>query len=127
MEYTIIINDRSYDLPKKTIAVMEKLDEVLKIDSTNLKVRQKFDKLHGFIRELVGEEAAKEMFGSDNITEIDLSDVTLAVKKVVDAYDKPIMDYDAEKTVRAFNSLPIEKIVSMTKAAERMSAMPPKR
>lgn len=127
MEYTIIVNEQSYELPKKTIAVMEKLDEVLKVDSTNLKVRQKFDKLHGFIKGLIGEEAAKEMLGSDNLSEIDLSELTLAVKKVVDAYDKPITDYDTDKTARTFDSLPIEKIISMTKAADKLSAMPSKR
>ena len=30
MDYTVIINSRSYDLPKKTVSVMNKLDEVLK-------------------------------------------------------------------------------------------------
>ena len=29
MDYTVIINSRSYDLPKKTVSVMNKLDEVL--------------------------------------------------------------------------------------------------
>lgn len=128
MEYTIIVNEQSYDLPKKTIAVMSEMDEVLKVDSNSkLSVKQKYEKLHNFIKHLVGEEQAREMFGSDKLEEIDLSDVTLAVKKVVDAYDKPITDYDAEKTARAFDSIPFEKIVSMTKAAERMSAVPSKR
>lgn len=125
MEYTIIVNDQSYELPKKTIAVMEKLDDVLKVDSTNLKVKQKFDKLHKFIKDLFGENAAKEMLGSDDLNEIDLSELTLTVKKVVDAYDKPVTDYDADKTARTLDLLPIEKIISMTKAMDKMSAMPP--
>ena len=120
MEYTIIINDRSYDLPKKSLSVVERLDAVLKVDSTNIPVRQKFEKLHSFIKGLVGDEAAKEMFGSENLSEIDLSELTLAVRKVVDAYDKPIRDYDAEKSARAFDGLPIDKIVSMAKATEKM-------
>ena len=32
MDYTVIINNRSYDLPKKTVSVMNKLDDVLKVD-----------------------------------------------------------------------------------------------
>lgn len=124
MEYTIIVNERSYDLPKKTLAVVDKLDDALKVDASNLNIRQKFEKLHRFIRDLVGDEAAKKMFGSDDITEIDLSEVTLVVKKVVDAYDKPITDYDAAKNASAFDSLPIEKIVSLGKAVDKMAHVP---
>lgn len=122
MEYTIIVNGRSYDLPKKTMAVVEKMDEVLKIDSVKgLSVKQKFEKLHGFVKGLAGEEQAAEMFGSADLAEIDLSELTLAVKKIVDAYDKPISDYDAEKSLQRLNQLPIDKILSMTKAAQSMA------
>ena len=62
MEYTIIVDGRSYDLPKKTLAVVDKLDEALKVDASNLNIRQKFEKLHHFIRDLVGDETVKEMF-----------------------------------------------------------------
>ena len=38
MVYTFIINGRSYDLPKKTVSVMEKMDDVLKVDEVICKV-----------------------------------------------------------------------------------------
>lgn len=123
MVYTIIVNERSYDLPKKTVAVMEKIDDVLKVDQIKgLTVKQKFEKLHAFVKGLVGDGNAEEMFGSDNISEIDLSELTLAVKKIVTAYDKPITDYDAEMARQKFDNVPIEKIVSLTKAAQTVSA-----
>lgn len=123
MVYTIIVNERSYDLPKKTVAVMEKLDDVLKVDQIKgLTVKQKFEKLHSFVKGLVGDSNTEEMFGSDNISEIDLSELTLAVKKIVAAYDKPITDYDAEMARQKFDNVPIEKIVSLSKAAQTVSA-----
>lgn len=125
MEYTIIVDGRSYDLPKKTVAVMEKMDKVLKVDSLKgYSVRQKFEELHRFVKDLVGDDNAKDMFGSDDIAEIDLSEVTLAVKKIIDAYDKPIIDYDSEKSRMKLEGLPIEKIISVAKAAEKISSMP---
>lgn len=128
MEYTIIVNGQSYDLPKKTIAVVNKLDEVLKVDSTKgLNVKQKFEKLHEFMKELVGEENAAEMFGSEKLDEIDLSELTIAVKKVVDAYDKPIADYEADKSRSKLDNLPIEQLNAITKAAEKMENMPHKK
>lgn len=128
MEYTVIIDGQSYDLPKKTVAVVEKMDEVLKVDSTKgYSVRQKFEKLHVFVKDIVGEEAAREMLGSDNITEIDLSELTLSVRRIIDAYDSPIAAYDAEKSRVKLEGLPIEKIVSVAKAAEKIASLPPQK
>lgn len=128
MEYTIIVDGQSYDLPKKTIKVVNQMDEVLKVDANNnLNVRQKFEKCHNFVKALVGEDAAKEMFGSDNLEEIDLTEVTLAVKKIVEAYDKPIADYEMSKSMEKLDSLPIGQINSMMKAAERMASIPPQK
>ena len=125
MEYTIIVNGSSYDLPKKTLDVVESLDSVLKVDSVKgATVKQKFVKLHEFVKDLVGQDNAAEMFGSDNINEIDLSELTLTVKMICDAYDKPVADYDIEKRKKAFDSLPVEKIVSITKAAQAAQNMP---
>ena len=128
MEYTIIMNGRSYDLPKKTVAVMESLDTVLKVDAQKgLTLKQKFEKLHSFTKNLLGEETTREMLGSDNLNEIDLSELTIAVRKIADAYDKPLMDYDTEKSRASLDSLPIEKIISIAKAAEKMATVPQKK
>ena len=125
MEYTIIVDGRSYDLPKKTMSVMEKMDDVMKVDSVKgYSVRQKFEKIHRFIKDLVGDDNAKEILGSDNISEIDLSEVTLTAKKIIDAYDKPITDYDLEKSMRKIEGIPIDKIVSVANAAEKIVKMP---
>ncbi len=122
MEYTIIADGRSYDLPKKTLAVVEKIDGVLKVDETKgLSVRQKFEKLHGFVKEMVGEENATEMFGSFNLSEIDLSEVTLTTRKIIEAYEKPIRDYEDEKRREKLSALPFEQINAMTKAVQTVA------
>lgn len=114
MEYVIIVNEKSYELPKKTISVMEKLDEVLKVDTVkNLSVRQKYEKLHNFVKDTVGTENAAEMFGSNNISEIDTSEISLAVLKIRDAYDEPINDYNMERSTRKLNGLPVDKITQL--------------
>lgn len=128
MEYTIIINGRSYDLPKKTVAVVEELDEIMKVDAVKgLTVKQKFEKLHSFIKGLVGEDSAEEMFGSKDLAEIDLSELTLAVRYVIDAYDKPVTDYETSRSVRKFDGLPIDKIIATVNAAEKVAKMPTKK
>lgn len=126
MEYTVIINDRSYDLPKKTIDVVDKVDTILKVDASNLSVRQKYEKLHRFTKEILGEDNTKEILGSDNLSAVDLSELTLTVRMIIDAYDKPISDYESEKRMRSLDSLPIDKIASLSKAAENIISFSPK-
>lgn len=42
MQYTVIFNRKSYDLPKKTMAIWEDLDSIFKLDATNLPNREKY-------------------------------------------------------------------------------------
>lgn len=118
MLYTVVANGKSYDLPKKTIGIANKLDEVLRTDSIRgLSVRQKYEKLHVFVKELIGEEGAKEVLGTDNLDDVDLSELTITVRKIVDAYEKPITDYQMEKNRDKIAGLPIKQIEAITKAA----------
>lgn len=127
MEYTIIVNGKSYDLPKKTISVMSALDEVSRVDENkNLDLSQKYDRCHRFMKDILGEESCKEIFGSENLDEIDLSEITLAVNKVIDAYEKPVNDYNQEKNMSKLNGVPFEKIIALSKAADKMNDFPRK-
>ena len=124
MVYTIIVNNRSYELPKKTVAVMEDLDRALTIDSNrNLSLREKYMHLHEFVKRTIGEEKAKECLGSDNLDEIDLSDLAITVRKIHDAYDKPVSEYQAAKMREKLGTLPMDKIAPMMNAAEKMAGM----
>lgn len=125
MEYTVIINNISYDLPKKTIDVVDKVDTILKVDASNLNVRQKYEKLHRFTKDILGDDNTKEILGSENLSDVDLSELTLTVRMIIDAYDKPISDYDYEKRNRSLESLPIEKIASLSKAVESIASLSP--
>ncbi len=123
MVYTLIVNGRSYDLPKKTVLVMEKIDEVARVDSLGLPVRQRNEIIHNLVKELVGKENAIAIFGSDNLSELDVSDLEITLLKIIDAYRKPVDDYNAEKTRRKLDVLPIDKIVSITNAAKDAEAL----
>ena len=124
MDYTVIINSRSYDLPKKTVSVMNKLDEVLKVDNLNIKARQKFEKLHEFVKDILGEANAKEILESDNLDEIDLSDLSITVLKINDAYNKPLNDYKMEKMRATLNSAQIDKINNLVHSTTAMANLP---
>jgi hypothetical protein len=124
MQYTVIINGQSYDLPKKTVKVVEEMDKVAQIDTVKgIGIRDKFKALFDFIGSLVGKDAAKEILGSDKLDEVDLSEVTLTFKKIMDAYDKPLTDYQADKAREKFSNLPIDQITNLAGAVDTMAAM----
>ena len=123
MEYTIIINGRSYDLPKKTVSVMEKMDGILKIDSCRMKARQKFEKMHEFVKDMIGEENAKEAFGTDNLEEMDRSELAITVLKMNDAYNQPLTDYKIEKMRATMNSMQTDKIAALANSASAIANM----
>lgn len=124
MVHTIIVNNKSYDLPKKTVAITEKLDKALTVDNIKgLTVKGKYEILHNFVKELIGEENAAEMFGTANLEEIDLSELAVVVLSINDAYEKPMNDYQAQRMRERIGNIPMEKITSITKAAQSVSNM----
>ena len=121
MEYTVIVKGQSYDLPKKTMKVAEDIDKLVKADTDiRIALKDKYKKQFDFIKGLIGEDNSKEIFETDDINEIDLPEITLTVKKIIDAYDKPITDYYTEKSADRINSLPIDKIVELVKVTKDM-------
>ena len=121
MQYTVIFNRKSYDLPKKTMAIWEDLDLIFKLDTTNLPNREKYKKMIEFIAKLVGQEAIEEIFGTEELDEMDLNDITLAIFKVRDAYENPLANYQAEKSSEALSQIPLDKLQSISKLMDTAS------
>lgn len=114
MDYTVIIRGRSYDLPKRTISVMEELEELARIDDRkDLSLREKFNRLFRFISKLVGREAAAEILGTDNVEEMDTADITITFQRIVDAYQRPIREYQMAQTDDTLGRLPIEELKAL--------------
>lgn len=121
MIYTVIINDRSYDLPKKTMAVTEELEKTAKIDEVkNLSTREKYKKVLDCVVSLIGTDNVKEALGSIDINEVDLSDVTIAFRKIVDAYNKPVQDYNMANSLSSLDSLPIGRLTELANATTQI-------
>ena len=124
MIHTVIIDGRSYDLPKKNMKMAGKIDDILRVDSSQgMSLKQRFEKLHIFVKEVLGEDTAKEILGSDNLEDVDLSELTLAVRKIIDGYQKPIADYEMEKSMEKFSAIPTGKFDSMSKVLEMSAKM----
>lgn len=121
MQYFVTINDVEYELPKKTIAVVEKLDKAAKVDSQKISLKDKFRTVHDCVRDLVGADNAKVILGSDRLEEVDLSEVAIAFQRILNAYDKPLDDYRAEQideNREKLDRMRLDKIVDVANAVK---------
>lgn len=125
MQYTVIMaNNHSYDLPPKTIKVVEELERIASIDNQkNLSLRDKFKAVFNSVAGFIGKENAIDLLGSDNFEEVDLNEVTIAYQQIVDAYSRPTEEYKLNETIKAFDNLPIDRMVSLANAADKLKSI----
>lgn len=114
-------NGITYDLPKKNLGTIEKLNAVLKIDSTELNIKQKYQKLLDFVVDMLGDSNVKDILGGIKLPEIDFGELEVLILRIQAAYDKPVEDYRREQIESSFDSIPTDKIVALTKAAETVA------
>ena len=121
MIYTVIAsNGQSYDLPPKTIDVMEKLDKILKVDSEKSSIRQKYQKVLDFVKFILGDDNTAEILGGKAVDEIDVGELEVLVLKIQDAYNDAVNDYKSEKLRSTFDSIPADKLSALTEIGKAM-------
>lgn len=125
MVYTIISDDmQSYDLPSKTLKVVEKIEDIIKTDARrDLSIREKYKKIHSFVIDILGKDVAKEILGGDKLDEIDMSVLSITCKKIMDAYDKPVEDYNRSKVQQSLDEIPLDKVSELIKATDDMKGV----
>lgn len=117
--YSLIVDRKSYTLPAKNIRLVEEMERVAHIDSIRgMSTRDKFEEILRFIVDTLGESNAKGVLGSVSVDEVDLSAVTVTFRMIVDAYNKPIADYNARKSSEVFASIPTDKLDKVSKLME---------
>lgn len=120
MVYTIISDDmQSYDLPGKTLKVVEKIEALQRVDTNkDISIRDKYKKVHTFVADILGKEVAKEFLGTDKLEDMDLSVLTITAKKIIDAYDKPVDEYNMSKVQQTIDDIPLDKVTELIKATD---------
>ena len=122
MQYTVIVKDRSYDLPPMTATVADKMESILKVDGQSCSLRQKYGKIHEGLKSILGEEQTADILGSKNFEEVDCKEMVLLVQMINDAYEAPMREYKAAQARERFASIPTDKIAALVNGAQMASA-----
>lgn len=125
MIYTVITsNGQSYDLPNKTLKVMEELDKIMRIDDIKgLDLKGKYKKILEFAINMLGADNITDILGDTSVDSIDVGELEVLILRIRDAYNAPAENYQKEQLKNAFDSIPIEKLNSLTKTADSVRMM----
>ena len=121
MQYTLIYNGQSYDLPKFTLATKEKITKInQQNENTTIADKSKYTDMYKFIVESIGQENADTIFESQKLEEIDLSEITIVYLGITIGYDKPVNDYNNASMQEKINSMNIDKVTNLANSAIAM-------
>lgn len=114
MEYTVIYNGQSYDIPNYSIKISEKLEEIELLNRGNQKFRDKCKKMYDFIGEVLTKQVTSELIGK--FEDSDPNTINILYLEIVKSYNKPLADYNESEVEKRINSDELEKMLELVKA-----------
>lgn len=103
------INGKIYELPTLTMPVNEKMEEYDDVEDQfkqgKIKASDVYRAEYDILKFLLGEESTCEILHGDNIDEIDLTNLTLALMDVRRAYAQPIIDKQLDEVKSTIGSV----------------------
>lgn len=107
MDYTVILNGQSYDLPKLTLTVKEKIEAMnAKLTNTSVSLAERVKAQHELLKEFIGAENLKEILGTSNVKDIDLNEISIVYVEICKSYEAPMKE-------SKLKALPTEQINMM--------------
>lgn len=121
MEYTLIKNGKSYDLPTYTLKIGAKMEAVENTNRSNASFTEKIKVIYDFCSEIIGKDNAVELVGK--IDNADPNAVNILYLDIVKAYNKPLDDYNAERQSEQIDTEAFNKLMKIMGSAEKLSEM----
>lgn len=115
----IVYNSKTYELNKKTLEMAKIQEEMFNADSMVVQYEKQFD----FLSMVFPTDAIKEMFGTDDLNEIDLDELTLVCNMVNDAYKEKIYDQQRKQAEKIAKNMAIDKIIETGKSVNSINQL----
>lgn len=121
MEYTVIFSDKSYDLPQYNLKISEKLEQVEKFSASDSPIKEKLRKMYNACTDILGKENTMEVVGK--FEEADPNMLNIVYLSIVESYNKPLADFETERSAEKLNSEVFDKLKEFAESVETMSAL----
>lgn len=108
---------QTYELPKKTMALNDKIEAINNAKSTNEAYRKMLD----FVVSGLGKEKVIELLGTDNIMDVDLTQLNILANAIVIGYDQLIYDQQIEHANKIAEAPAVRNIIEAGKSIQTIS------
>lgn len=121
MEYTILENGKTYDLPKYNLKISAKMEVVENFKRTGASSCDKIRKMYDFIAEIIGKENAVEILGK--VDDADPNYINIVYLDIVKAYNKPLTEYESERQAEQLDNDIFDKLDKLVKGVNALNTL----
>lgn len=104
---SFVYNGETIELKTKTLNIAKKQDLMMNAITLEEEYRRQYE----FALEVLGYDTFKSIFGTDNINDIDLSELTFVCNEIDDAYMEKIYEQQRNKSERIASNKAVEKLI----------------
>lgn len=115
----ITFNSKNYELNKKTMSIATLQQAMYDAE----KITEQYEKEYDFAKAVINDDDFLDIFGTYELNEIDLDDLTLVCNMIDDAYKEKIYEDQRKKAERLINSnnKAIEKVIEAGKSVKNIT------
>ena len=119
----IIINKKTYELPKRTLELADKIDALLEIEESyiraEIKTRDIITAEFNFLLELMGDKNVTEMLGTSDLESCDVGDISCIVASILSAYNSRVEQEKLKNKLAVLNNPDIKKAMDFIDKASK--------
>lgn len=123
MEYTVTFNGNSYDLPKYTIAIAEKIERQEQINQGQMKLKDKCKLMYELCEDFIGKDKVVECIGKFN--EVDPNELNILYLEIVTTYNKPVENYNNERFEGQLSGMQLDKLMDIATVMSQAEKITP--
>ena len=102
-------NDVEYELPKKTMALNDKIEAVNNAKTTKMAYTAMMD----FVVSGLGKDRVKEILGTTDVNKVDLIKLNMLSNDIVMAYDDMVQQPRIDKINNILSNLPLDNLANV--------------
>lgn len=121
MNYSIEMNGTLIELPKYTISVMEKIEQLEKNSNSSASAKSKLQTMYNFLCDLVGKDKIEEVIGKFN--DADPNNINITYLSIVREYNKPLNDYEMSEGLEQIKELNNSDIAKLGETISKLEGV----
>lgn len=114
MGYAIVKDGETYDLPKYSMKIADKLESVENQSQKNVSFRIKCKARYDTVSELLGKEVVNTLLGK--FEDSDPNEINILYLNIIQEYNKPIEEHNSAAAKEKMNDIDIDKMTELLKS-----------